>query len=104
MASIVGGKYPVTMQEAVKLGSIQAQAVHGNYSPTMGPGFLKIQDFLPKQWLAHKRIKPKQLETNIYNEWRTLVNTETSNAKYKYVQAVRQLPTYGITFYTVKVQ
>eukprot|EP01127_Copromyxa_protea_P004210 TRINITY_DN14106_c0_g1_i1.p1 TRINITY_DN14106_c0_g1~~TRINITY_DN14106_c0_g1_i1.p1 ORF type:complete len:2416 (-),score=736.25 TRINITY_DN14106_c0_g1_i1:53-6697(-) len=91
------------MQEAVKLGAIQAQAVHSNFSPTTGPGFLKLQDFVPKQWLAHKRIKPKQIEAMIYNEWRTLVNTDTTNAKYKYVQAVRQLPTYGITFYCVKV-
>jgi len=103
VASIVTGKYPVTMQEAVKLASLQAQAVHNNFSPTTSSGYLKIQDFVPKQWLFHKRIKPKQIEAMIYNEWRTLVGTDPANAKYKYVQAVRQLPTYGITFYTVKI-
>eukprot|EP01125_Pyxidicula_operculata_P007800 TRINITY_DN2641_c0_g1_i4.p1 TRINITY_DN2641_c0_g1~~TRINITY_DN2641_c0_g1_i4.p1 ORF type:complete len:2218 (+),score=788.73 TRINITY_DN2641_c0_g1_i4:4631-11284(+) len=104
VVSIIQGTYPVTYDEAIMLASIQTQAVHGDYNPTKHkPGFLNLVDFIPQQYLKGKDAKkPATVEAAIYAEHKKLYGTTDINAKYRYLQAVRQLPTYGITFFTVK--
>ena len=38
----------------------------------------------------------------VYSEWKKLVGMTEVNAKLRYIQAVRALPTYGMTMYAVK--
>lgn len=105
VTSIVSGQYPTTLPEATLLAGTQCQAVYGNHDPKKHvPGFIKLADMIPAQWLTHKKFKPKQIENMVFQEWKKIPHTSDVNAKYKYVSSVRKLPTYGITFYTVKVR
>jgi len=104
VTSIVSGQYPTTLPEATLLAGTQCQAVYGNHDPKKHvPGFIKLADMIPAQWLTHKKFKPKQIENMVFQEWKKIPHTSDVNAKYKYVSSVRKLPTYGITFYTVKM-
>jgi len=49
--------------------------------------------------LAHR--KAKNVDLDIYKEHKKLVGTTDTNAKYRYVQLVRSLKSFGITFYNV---
>jgi talin len=55
-----------------------------------------LNKLLPEAWR-----KDKKIEADIFKEHKRLVGTIDINAKYRYVQLVRSLKTYGITFYTV---
>eukprot|EP01128_Nolandella_sp_AFSM9_P006787 TRINITY_DN3568_c0_g1_i1.p1 TRINITY_DN3568_c0_g1~~TRINITY_DN3568_c0_g1_i1.p1 ORF type:complete len:2426 (+),score=783.97 TRINITY_DN3568_c0_g1_i1:67-7278(+) len=102
--SIVEGTYPVTNEQGAILGGIQAQVLIGNFDPAKHtPVFYQLATYLPAANVKSKKTKPKLLQEQLMMEHRKLVNTTEVNAKYKYVQTVRQLPTYGMTFYTVQI-
>lgn len=98
VASVVKGKYdPLQRQEAIDLASVQVQIMHGNHDPNKHkPGFIDINKVLPDAWR-----KDKKIELDILKEHKKLVGTIEMNAKYRYVQLVRSLKTYGITFFNV---
>ncbi|TPX50472.1 hypothetical protein SeLEV6574_g00877 [Synchytrium endobioticum] len=95
---IVSGKHPCTKDEASQFGAIQLQAQYGNHEPDKHrPGFTKIKDFCPPEY-----VKNKDIEKKIYAEHAKLQGLTELNAKFRYIQLSRSLKTYGITFFLVK--
>ena len=90
--AILKGVYPCTLEEATTFASIQLQIETGNYNAQKHvTGWLKKATYLPQ---AHHK---KAVEKVIFKEWEKLVGTPEINAKFRYIQFVRQLATYGIT-------
>jgi talin len=54
-----------------------------------------IAHYIPVPW--HK--EGRRMEKEIYAEHKKLTSLSEVNAKFRYVQKVRSLRTYGITFY-----
>ena len=52
---------------------------------------------LPPQW-----VKKKAIAQAVLKEYRKLANTDSENAKYRYIQMCRALKTYGITTFEVQ--
>jgi talin len=114
--SIIHGKLPCTLQEAVQLAAIQVQIQHGNHDPDRHrPGFLeyvsnyillindiyincRMKQFLPAEYLKDK----KSTEKLIYAGHKKLYGMNELNAKYRYHHNCSCLRTYGFTFYAVK--
>lgn len=91
------GTYPCKSDEAVTLAAAQLQSEVGNFTPAHhDEAYVRKQNVLPKQFVG------KGLEGAVLKEWAKMINTTTINAKYKYVSTVRQLPTFGITLWTVR--
>ncbi|XP_049848543.1 talin-B-like [Schistocerca gregaria] len=96
--SVVNGKYdPLQRREVVDLAAMQAQILYGNYDAAR---FQKMQLDLAKLVPASWR-KDKKIEKEIIKEYQKLVGTNEINAKYRYLQIVRSLKTYGISFFEV---
>eukprot|EP01125_Pyxidicula_operculata_P006605 TRINITY_DN227_c1_g1_i1.p1 TRINITY_DN227_c1_g1~~TRINITY_DN227_c1_g1_i1.p1 ORF type:complete len:2471 (-),score=884.91 TRINITY_DN227_c1_g1_i1:132-7544(-) len=96
--SIIEGKYPVTRGDAKDFAALQMQIVYGDHDPNKHkPGFYDKNSFLPKQYR-----KDDKLEKEILRDHKKLVGMKEMNAKYRYVQLVRSLKTYGITFFDCK--
>lgn len=94
--AVITGKYdPLSRQDTVELAVRQVQATHGNHDPNKHkPGFLDLNKIVPLMWR-----KDKKLEKDILKEHQKLVGTSDIQAKFRYVQIVRSLKTYGITFF-----
>lgn len=94
--AVITGKYdPLSRQDTVELAVRQVQATHGNHDPNKHkPGFLDLAKIVPLMWR-----KDKKLEKDILKEHQKLVGTTDIQAKFRYVQIVRSLKTYGITFF-----
>jgi talin len=58
-----------------------------------------MKDFVPMEY-----IKNKEVEKNIYKEYSILQGLTELNAKFRYVQLIRSLKTYGTTFFIVSVR
>lgn len=99
--AVVAGKYdPLSRQDVVELAVRQCQALYGNHDPNKHkPGFLDLTKIVPLMWR-----KDKKLEKDILKEHQKLVGTTDIQAKFRYVQIVRALKTYGITFFDVTEQ
>lgn len=97
--SIVTGKTPCTLQEAIQLAAIQVQVQHGNHEPAKHKtGFLDLKQFMPAEYLKDKKAAEKQ----IFAEHKKLYGMNELNAKYRYTQTCIGLRSYGVTFYAVK--
>ena len=95
---ILSGKHPCTLDEAAQLGAIQMQVDFGNHDPDKHKsGFIKLKNFVPPEYQ-----KTKDLEKRIYNEHAKLQGTTDLNAKFRYVQLIRSMKTYGVSFFFVK--
>lgn len=95
---IVSGKHPCTLEEAAQFGGIQLQVEVGNHEQDKHKsGFIKLKTFAPPEYL-----KSKDLEKKIYAEHRKLQGTTDLNAKFRYVQLIRSMKTYGVSFFFVK--
>jgi len=96
--NIVDGEYPVTRNDARDFAAIQMQVVYGDHDPTKHKeGWIDVNQFFPPAYR-----KDKKLEKEVYTEHRKLVGTKDMNAKYRYVQLVRSLKSYGITYFKCK--
>jgi talin len=96
---ILSGKLPCTAEEAAQFGGISMQIKFGNHDPSKHkPGFIKLKEFVPPEFQ-----KSKDIEKAIYKEHAILSGTTELNAKFRYVQLVRSLKTYGTSFFLVKV-
>jgi len=95
-SAVVAGKYdPLTRRDAIELAAFMCQATHGNHDPNKHkPGFFDLAKILPLMWR-----KDKKIEKEILKEHQKLVGTSDINAKFRFVQIVRSLKTYGITFF-----
>eukprot|EP01118_Nematostelium_gracile_P005184 TRINITY_DN1628_c0_g1_i11.p1 TRINITY_DN1628_c0_g1~~TRINITY_DN1628_c0_g1_i11.p1 ORF type:complete len:1470 (+),score=507.85 TRINITY_DN1628_c0_g1_i11:150-4559(+) len=94
---LVSGRHPVTKEEAIEFGALQAQIQLGDFKPDVHKsGFLNMKEVLAPQWAK------KDLEKPLYTEWKKLVGMNEINARFRYVQKCRNLKTYGMTVYKVK--
>ena len=97
---ILSGKIPCTPEEAAQFGGIAMQIKFGNQDPVKHkPGFAKMKDLVPVEYQ-----KNKEIEKNIYKEHSILAGTTELNAKFRYVQLIRSLKSYGTSFFVVKVK
>lgn len=93
--AIVSSKYPINREKAVEFGALQLQITYGDHDPEKHkPGFFDLNLFLPKAYR-----KDKNIVKEILRDHRKVVGMNDMNAKYRYVQLVRGLKTYGITFF-----
>src|SRR5690606_6234118 len=107
--AIIEGRYPVGRTDAKDFAAIQMQIVYGDHDVNKHkPGFFEcavspssavltvpsVDKFLPPQFRKDKKITP-----DILQDHRKLAGMKEMNAKYRYVQLVRSLKTYGITFF-----
>jgi talin len=95
---ILSGKHPTSLDEAAQFGAIQMQIEFGNHEPDKHRhGFIKLKDFVASEYHKHK-----ELEKKIYAEHGKLQGTTDLNAKFRYVQLIRSMKTYGVSFFLVK--
>lgn len=93
---VVAGKHPVTVDQAVAFAALQLQIEQGNHTPGVSQvGNLRL--ICNQSHAGNKSIDPA-----IVAEWKKLVGMTEVNAKLRYIQAVRALPTYGITLFSVR--
>ena len=96
---VMTGKLPCTETEAAQFGGLTLQILCGNHDPAKHkPGFRKVTEFLPPEYQ-----KNKDIEKSCYREHSVLSGLTELNAKFRYVQLVRSLKTYGTTFFLVMV-
>eukprot|EP00029_Vermamoeba_vermiformis_P010761 TRINITY_DN573_c0_g1_i1.p1 TRINITY_DN573_c0_g1~~TRINITY_DN573_c0_g1_i1.p1 ORF type:complete len:2463 (-),score=953.41 TRINITY_DN573_c0_g1_i1:48-7436(-) len=95
---IITGKYPCQRGEALALAALQVQVTYGNFDPNKHkPGFLKLNEYMAPQWQKNKNI-----EKDIFQEHKKFTGMTDIQAKYRYLQVVKSLKTYGITFFEVR--
>jgi hypothetical protein len=56
-----------------------------------------LDEFLPPQWR-----KSKNIEADIWKEHKKFVGMSDKQAKHRYLQSVRSLKWYGVTFFVVR--
>ncbi|KHJ45469.1 I/LWEQ domain protein [Trichuris suis] len=96
---ILDGTHPVTKDEAFLFAGLQCQIQFGDYLETKHRnGFLDLQEFLPKDY-----VRSRDSEKRIMQEYRNLRGMSELEAKVEYVKRCRDLKTYGVTFFLVKV-
>lgn len=97
--AVLQGKYPLSREEAIALAAFQLQVAEGDHAPVRHKkGFLVLENFLPPEWVKNK----KGIEKDIYTEHRKLTGTSELNAKFRYVQLIRNVKSFGITFFTCR--
>ena len=114
--SILSGNMPCSLEEALELASLELQIEQGNiyksyeapgedgqmrtyFEPEPDPQKLAVDEkqYLPPQY----RVKTSY-KTVIIEAWKKLIRTSDLDGKLRYVQIVRGLKTFGITFFPVK--
>lgn len=95
---ILSGKHPTSADEAAQFGAIQLQIEYGNHdNKKHKPGFVKVKLFVPPEY-----VKSKDVEKKMYSEYSKLHGTTDLNAKFRYIQLIRSMKTYGVSFFLVK--
>lgn len=112
--AIIDGTYPVKVDEAVELAGYAVQITYGDHNPkTHIPGFLEyaLSDWVALRFfVAHAasqnlfvpkihRKDWKKVEKLILKQHEKLFRLKETVAKFRYIQKVRALDTYGITFF-----
>ncbi|TNN09176.1 Talin-2 isoform 2, partial [Schistosoma japonicum] len=96
--AILNGTHPVSQDQAINLAALQCQAEYGPMVPEkVKRNPIDLKDRLPKEY-----IKSKGIEKRILEEYQKLGSYGEKEAKLRYVQLCRSLPTYGITFFLIK--
>eukprot|EP01130_Rhizamoeba_saxonica_P008405 TRINITY_DN3396_c0_g2_i1.p1 TRINITY_DN3396_c0_g2~~TRINITY_DN3396_c0_g2_i1.p1 ORF type:complete len:2486 (-),score=723.71 TRINITY_DN3396_c0_g2_i1:1285-8742(-) len=103
--AIIHTKYPVTEDEACTLGSLDLQVIYGDYRPPTEEeraadreaSAFDISHVLPVEYQKNKKLRQKIIQGHS-----RLVGLPLKHAQLRYVQTVRALPTYGITFFRVQ--
>lgn len=122
--AILDGTHPVTEELALQLAGIQTHIQFGNYCETKHrPPFLEYISFeliklnlhtficlyiyffmfSLKEFLPQSYIKVKGIEKKIFMEHKKHIGLSELDAKVLYTKTARSLPTYGVTFFLVKV-
>jgi len=95
--SVLRGDFPLNDQAALRLAGLKAQVDWGDYDPAQTGRLSTLTNFLPAKFIAEK---PK-------DEWikeiaaihSKLVGKSALQAKVLYLEAVKQFPMYGATFF-----
>ncbi|KAI1290436.1 Talin-2 [Halotydeus destructor] len=96
--AIIAGTHPVTIDQSAQFAGLQCQIQFGDHFENKHKaGFLDLKEFLPKDF-----AKQKGVEKKIFDNHRKHGGLNEIEAKSKYAQLARSLPTYGVTFYLVK--
>lgn len=96
--NIMKGALPVSQERALEFAGLQCQIQYGDYNESKHkPGFLELKEVLPKEYCRVKKI-----EKEIYVEHNKQKGADELEAKTRYTQLARSLPTYGIAFFLVK--
>ncbi|CAH8519709.1 unnamed protein product [Schistosoma rodhaini] len=96
--AILNGTHPISQDQAINLAALQCQAEYGPMVPEkIKRNPIDLKDRLPKEY-----IKSKGIEKRILEQYQKLGNYDEREAKLRYVQLCRSLPTYGITFFLIK--
>uniref|UniRef100_A0A5K3EGD4 FERM domain-containing protein n=1 Tax=Mesocestoides corti TaxID=53468 RepID=A0A5K3EGD4_MESCO len=96
--AILNGAHPVTQSQAIELAGLQCQAEMGNLVPEKSKSLgIDVKEHLPKEY-----IKVKNIEKKIKEQYQKLNGLSEKDAKVRYIQVCRSLPTYGITFFLIK--
>lgn len=94
--AVLTGKYPLSREEAISLAAFQLQISDGDHQPLRHKkGYLVLENYVPPEWVKNK----KGIEKDVFNEHRKLTGTTELNAKFRYVQLIRNLKNFGITFF-----
>eukprot|EP01124_Arcella_intermedia_P002056 TRINITY_DN11131_c0_g1_i1.p1 TRINITY_DN11131_c0_g1~~TRINITY_DN11131_c0_g1_i1.p1 ORF type:complete len:2488 (-),score=619.84 TRINITY_DN11131_c0_g1_i1:27-7406(-) len=94
--AILEDELPCTKEEAIKFAALQLQITFGNFDPKKHTkSWLDKTQFLPSHWQKEKKI-----ESEIYKEYKKLVNLNPQQAKYRYYNEMRQMKSFGTTFFT----
>jgi talin len=100
---VLRGILPTTREQAIDLAALGIQIRFGNFDPEK---VNKKGWFLPQEYmsLAHYKSKKKlpDLEKDVAKEWKRKVGLTELNAKYRFLQTCRSLPTWGITHWRVE--
>ena len=98
--AILSGDYPCEEHQAVEFASLQMQAEVGNYDKKKHTQeWFEEAKYLPPSHAKQKKKLWKKIEALWEKQH---VGMTTQNAKQRYVQRCRELPTYGITTFEVK--
>lgn len=96
--AIIDGRYPCTKSDAKNFCAFQMQVVYGDHNEaTHTVGFIDKNNFLPA--LYRKDDKKQTFEREILMTHSRLKGVKADMAKYRFVQLVRSLKFYGITFF-----
>mmetsp|Transcript_35961 Transcript_35961/g.101212 ORF Transcript_35961/g.101212 Transcript_35961/m.101212 type:complete len:2433 (+) Transcript_35961:59-7357(+) len=100
---IVRGVLPTTKEQAVDLAALGLQIRHGNFDPERckKKSWFEAEEYLPKGYYKSKK-KLQDIEKDVAKEWKRKVGLNESNAKFRYLQTCRSLPTWGITHWRVE--
>ena len=97
--AVLTGKYPLSREEAISLAAFQLQITDGDHNPVRHKkGYLALEQYVPPEWVKNK----KAIEKDIYNEHRKMTGTTQLNAKFRYVQLIRNLKNFGMTFFSCR--
>ncbi|KAM7533362.1 hypothetical protein Aperf_G00000120428 [Anoplocephala perfoliata] len=96
--AILNGAHPISLGQAIELAGLQCQAEMGNLIPEkVKSTSIDVKEHLPKEY-----CKVKNIEKKIKDQYRKLNGLSEKDAKVRYIQVCRSLPTYGITFFLIK--
>ncbi|KAL5963120.1 Talin-1, partial [Taenia solium] len=97
--AILNGAHPISLSQAIELAGLQCQAEMGNFIPEKAKSLcIDVKDHLPKEY-----VKVKGTEKKIKEQYQKLSGLSEKDAKVRYIQVCRSLPTYGITFFLIKI-
>jgi hypothetical protein len=100
LRNVNDGTYPCTVEEAIRLGSLQVQAVYGDHNPASHQiGFLtqNLKNFVPQPLWGNK--KPGEWEAAILKEHPRHKGRSIDDAKLDYINLIKEWPFYGTTFF-----
>ncbi|VDL62109.1 unnamed protein product [Hymenolepis diminuta] len=96
--AILNGAHPISLSQAIELAGLQCQAEMGNLIPEkVKSTSIDVKEHLPKEY-----CKVKSVEKKIKEQYQKLNGLSEKDAKVRYIQVCRSLPTYGITFFLIK--
>ncbi|XP_068624606.1 talin-2-like [Battus philenor] len=98
--AILDGRQVLTEDKAVEFAGIQCQVQYGDFQEEKHkPGFIEnMKEFLPEQYAGSWGIDRKVLKEHSKHK-----GLSPLEAKHLYTRNARELPTYGVTFFLVKM-
>lgn len=97
---VVSGSLPTSYEEACQLAGLQLQIDYGNFVPE-NHRYGWFQERLDQiSCFQHGRMK--NFDKDVLTYWKQVTGMQQLNGKYRYVQLVRSLKTFGITCFEVE--